>query len=390
MEEGDSVARGRRAALDVLVHNARGPFENLPRTAGWGYPEPYTRDLMIASLGILVSGDDRLVRGLRRVLATLARNQNRLGFIPSLVNEPGNLGASDTTPLFLIGLELYRRFSGEERFLEEAARKALVCMEHQSPADTVMVAQQPTSDWRDEQWVWGYGLYVNTLVYIALLLHGKKQRASLLRELMHQFDVKGGRRFRHVHAALGVRSKPYYALCSYKLHRSERFDLLGNSLAILSGLASPTRSRNLVSWIESECVSLRQKGDLALDLPPCFFPYTRPEDPDWRPRYAEYNRPGEYHNGGVWPFVCGFYVAALAAAGRRRLAKEKLLALTRLVQPAREARVAFGFNEWFRAQDGAPCGQDWQTWSAAMYLYAAASVERGEAPFFEEIRVKKS
>ena len=171
---------------------------------------------------------------------------------------------------------------------------------------------------------------------------------------------------------------------------SERFDLLGNSLAILSGLASPTRSRNLVSWIESECVSLRQKGDLALDLPPCFFPYTRPEDPDWRPRYAEYNRPGEYHNGGVWPFVCGFYVAALAAAGRRRLAKEKLLALTRLVQPAREARVAFGFNEWFRAQDGAPCGQDWQTWSAAMYLYAAASVERGEAPFFEEIRVKKS
>ena len=28
-----------------------GPIEGLPRTAGWGYPEPYTRDLMISALG---------------------------------------------------------------------------------------------------------------------------------------------------------------------------------------------------------------------------------------------------------------------------------------------------------------------------------------------------
>lgn len=45
----------------------------------------------------------------------------------------------------------------------------------------------------------------------------------------------------------------------------------------------------------------------------------------------------------------------------------------------------FGFNEWLRAQDGLPCGQDWQTWSAAMYLYAAACVEQGRALFFDDI-----
>jgi glycogen debranching enzyme len=84
--------------------------------------------------------------------------------------------------------------------------------------------------------------------------------------------------------------------------------------------------------------------------------------------------------------VCGFYVAAIVAAGGHRLARRKLLALTRLVRPARQQAVAFGFNEWFRAQDGRPCGQDWQTWSAAMYLYAAACVERGATPFFQEIR----
>jgi len=80
--------------------------------------------------------------------------------------------------------------------------------------------------------------------------------------------------------------------------------------------------------------------------------------------------------------VCGFYVAALVAAGRLDLAETKLRALTDLVRPAREAKVAFGFNEWFRAQNGQPSGQDWQTWSASMYLYAAACVEKGEVLFF--------
>ena len=31
-------------------------------------------------------------------------------------------------------------------------------------------------------------------------------------------------------------------------------------------------------------------------------------------------------------------------------------------------------------------GQDWQTWSAAMYLYAVKCVEEKRTPFFEEMR----
>jgi len=51
------VTLAREAVLEVLRHNAHGPFHGLPRTAGWGYPEPYTRDLLISILGIGVSGD---------------------------------------------------------------------------------------------------------------------------------------------------------------------------------------------------------------------------------------------------------------------------------------------------------------------------------------------
>ncbi len=380
------VARAKEAAIEVLLHNSHGPYRGLPRAAGWGYPEPYTRDIMISSLGMLLTGNKKLITALQKTLETAAKNQSRLGHIPSLVHDGDDRGSSDCTPLFLMAIALFREVTGRQDFLEEATQKALEWMEYQTPSDRVMVTQLPTSDWRDEQWVLGYGLYVNTIVYTYLRLFGQNERAARLREQMGRLTVKGDSQNRHVHEGLVLRHKPYYALWSYKVYRSERFDLLGNSLAILSGIAPQSRADSLVSWIEDECESLRKNGDLAVNLPPNFFPYIRPGEPDWRPRYEKYNRPGEYHNGGVWPFICGFYVAALVAAGRHQLAVKKLLTLTEFIRPARAADVEFGFNEWLKAQDGSACGQDWQTWSAAMYLYAAVCVEQKTTPFFNRVR----
>jgi len=380
------IEQAKECAIKVLLHNAHGPYRGLPRAAGWGYPEPYSRDIMISSLGILTTGNKKLVQSLQRALETAARNQSRLGHIPSLVHDPDDRGASDCTPLFLMAVAIFRKVTGETNFLQHAVDKAMKWMEYQSPSDRVIVVQAPTSDWRDEQWVLGYGLFVNTVVYTYLRLFGQNERALKLREAMGRFTVKGDKQNRHVHEGLVLRYKPYYALWSYKVYTSERFDLLGNSIAILSGIASASRAKELVSWIETECDALRRNEDLAVDLPPNLFPYIKPGEPDWIPRYERYNQPGEYHNGGIWPFVCGFYVAALVAAGRYRLAEKRLVALTKLVMPAREENVEFGFNEWLRAQDGTPQGEDWQSWSAAMYLYAAACVEQKRTPFFEQIR----
>ena len=384
------IGQAKEAAIKVLLHNAHGPYRGLPRAAGWGYPEPYTRDLMISSLGILITGNKKLIQSLRRVLETAAQKQSRHGHIPSLIYDPTDRGSSDCTPLFLMAVGLFRQLTGDYNFLEESVKKSMLWMEYQSPSDRVIVDQLPTSDWRDEQWVLGYGLFVNTIVYTYLRLLGQHDRASKLKEQMGRFTVKGDRQNRHIHEGLVLRYKPYYALWSYKVYRSERFDLLGNSLAILAGIASSSRARDLISWVETECASLRNNGELAVELPPNFFPYIKPEDPDWIPRYEKYNQPGEYHNGGIWPFVCGFYVAALVAAGRYRLAEKKLIILTDLIRPSREADVEFGFNEWLRAQDGIPQGEDWQSWSAAMYLYAATCVEQRTTPFFQQVRNRTS
>jgi hypothetical protein len=381
------IEEAKKAAIEVLIHNSHGSYHGLPRTAGWGYPEPYTRDLMFSVFGIAVSGNKKLLESIRKVLETLAKNQTEHGHIPSLVHDKEDRGSSDSTPMFLLGAGIFRKVSGEKDFLNTAVKKALNWMEYQSPSDRYMVAQQPTSDWRDEQWVTGYGLFVNTLVYSYLRLLGKNERADKVHSEMSRFTITGGTIHRHVHEGLVVKHKPYYALWSYKIHSSERFDLLGNSLAILSGIASPSRAEDMISWIEEECDSMKKKGDLTVSLPPNFFPYIKPEDPDWHPRYEIYNHPGEYHNGGIWPFVCGFYVAALVAAKKYALASEKLVELTHLIKLSNTAKVNFGFNEWIKAQDGKPMGQDWQTWSAALYLYAVKCVEVKGTPFFDEMRL---
>jgi hypothetical protein len=385
--EQQEIEEAKKAAIEVLLNNAHGPYHGLPRTAGWGYPEPYTRDLMFSILGIAVSENKKLLESIRKVLETLAKNQTEHGHIPSLVHDKEDRGSSDTTPLFLLGVGIFRKVSGEKDFLNNSVKKALNWMSYQSPSDRFLVAQQPTSDWRDEIWVTGYGLFVNTLVYIYLRLLGRNERAERMHSEMSRFTITGGTIPHHVNEGLVVKHKPYYAFWSYKIHSSERFDLLGNSLAILSGIASPSRSEEMISWIEDECESMKKRGDLAVDLPPNFFPYIKPDDPDWHPRYAIYNNPGEYHNGGIWPFICGVYVAALVAAKKHALAQEKLLALTRLIKISNNSKIRFGFNEWIKAQNGKPMGQDWQTWSAALYLYAAKCVEIKQTPFFDEMRL---
>ena len=58
-------------------------------------------------------------------METLGENQTEHGHIPSLVHDKDDRGSSDTTPLFLLGVGIFRKVSGEPDFLKEAVEKAL-------------------------------------------------------------------------------------------------------------------------------------------------------------------------------------------------------------------------------------------------------------------------
>jgi hypothetical protein len=163
-------------------------------------------------------------------------------------------------------------------FLQESVDKALMWMEYQSPSDRSLIGQQPTSDWRDEQWTTGHGLFVNTLTYSYLMLHGKNEKAALLRHEINRHTITTGTMPPEVYEGFAIENKPWYAFWTYKIHSSERFDLLGNSLAILSGIASHHRAEEMISWIEKECDAMKMRNELNVDLPPNFFPLYA-----WRP-----------------------------------------------------------------------------------------------------------
>jgi hypothetical protein len=232
----------------------------------------------------------------------------------------------------------------------------------------------------------GCGLYVNALVYTYLRLFAEHEKASLLYERLHRFAATETGSLATGLGGLLLPDKPYFAFWAFKEYSSDRFDLLGNSLAILSGLAPSSLAEEMILWVETECWRMREEGDLAVDLPPCLFPFQQHGDWDYRPRIERLNPPGCYANGGIWPFICGFYVAALVAAGKTDLAERKLTVLTELIHQGKNATLGFGFNEWHQAQTGLPKGNDWQTWSAALYIYAAECVRLGRTPLFEEIR----
>ena len=78
-----------------------------------------------------------------------------------------------------------------------------------------------------------------------------------------------------------------------------------------------------------------------------------------------------YHNAGIWPFVGGFWVAALAAGGKTAHARRALAGIARANEVGN-----WGFIEWFHGKSGEPQGMPGQSWNAAMFLLAHLSLER--------------
>jgi glycogen debranching enzyme len=197
---------------------------------------------------------------------------------------------------------------------------------------------------------------------------------DLTPHLQHSFTTPNasadalGRKRRLPEKKLLADSKYYLPYLSFR-DVGEWFDTFGNLMAILAGVADSERSALILDL-------MRREG---LADPPAksIYPAIQPGDADWREYYGALNAPHHHHNGGVWPFLGGFYVAALVKVGLDREAEEALERLARLNLDGR-------FNEWHHGETSQPMGVECQAWSAGMFLYAAACVRRKRALYFDE------
>jgi len=336
-------------------------------------------------LGARFSEDQQIQSALRASVELLSREQAPSGQIPNNVDcatlKPNFRAYADAGLWWIIGSSLI-------------APNGAVCSsilrwyECQDVDQSGLVSMQEGADWQDLFCTRGKGLYVNCLYVLALRASGRHSAAAAVAEKINQnFWYSGdGNMFPHIAHSFSTESKGdrdslgrkrwvpvkrFLVEEQYYLHWlgfravGEWFDSLGNLLAILAGVADQAKAEKILDFI--------QRQDLASAPMRAIAPAIQPGDPDWRDYYGLLNLPDCYHNGGVWPFIGGFYVAALVRCGRVREAAEALEKLTALNEVGR-------FNEWHHGETLAPLGVEAQAWSAGMYLFACECVRRSEVP----------
>jgi len=352
-----------------------------------GYSAIFGRDAAICALGMALSGDAQLQRTAALALATLAEHQAPNGQIPKFVDVRRReadfwyLGCIDATLWWLIGIALLDAWQmprGLARAHARAVSRALSWLLAQEHQRFFLLQQNEASDWADIMPRSGFVLYTNALWYYVKRLYGVEHAAATranFNGLFHPFterlaEYRRGRLLAD-YALRKARSRALYLSFVNFSFCGDEGDVFGNVLAILLGLTDrQARERTLRALLAAR---VHEPYPVRVVLRPI-----ARHDPLWRSYMARHrqNLTWQYHNGGIWPMVGGFWVAALAACGRREQARTGLLQLARAC-----ALGHWRFTEWLHGRTLAARGMPGQSWNAAAYLLAEHCVSGGTQPF---------
>lgn len=387
------------------------------RAAGRAYPQVWARDAIIAGLGVAAAGSADDIDALRRSLRSLAAAQSRLGRIPNHVRRDERddiaadtvfAGAVDASLWYIIGHDVLSRSTSDGRDLAggwESLQNAYRWLEYQDANECGLLEVHESMDWADLFANRYNSLLPNVLWFGANLAMSRiasrldrdgsayAKQAESIRFKINQLLwvgpevsrdtawIKANREewlypTRLVDTMLVTR--PYYLPYMAFRDYGDRFDTLGNLLAVLFGLADDAQSSRILDYITETGMAK------PWPIKACWPPITT-GDKDWREYYRQYNLnlSDQYHNGGAWPYLGGFYVGALVRAGRMDDARQTLDSLAEMNRQSRYGGE-WEFNEWFHGLSGRPMGHILQTWSAGMFLYADTAVRDGECPFFDQ------
>ena len=421
----------REKAEEALLGNG-GPAGVL--AARRSYQQVWARDSMLSGFGLMVADAEGATDLHGRSLATLEKFQSALGKIPhnvgfagvpdpALVHEGGALrgtlgaavvdtahaGCIDSNLWYILGHYIRHVVTRDLAAVKAAwpsLLRAHLWLQYQDSNECGLLEAHEAMDWADLFANRYNSLGPNALWYAAHKAMARMARAQdLSAEATAYEDSAEDVKFKlnlllwvgpEVKRDLGwvaehrtewlyplqrteveLQQRPYYLPYVAFRDFADRFDTFGNLLAVLFGIASPAQSERILEFINM--------AGLASPWPiRVVYPVVHPGDKDWREYYRvrNLNLPDQYHNGGAWPFVGGFHVAALVKSGRKA---EAAVVLNRLAEMNRESATGgeWGFHEWFHGRSGQPMGFPLQSWSAALYLYADECVLRGSCPFFD-------
>lgn len=335
-----------------------------------GYTQVWSRDSNVSMIGAVMHTP--AFKGVfARSLSTLAKKQTALGQIPNAVDfigsidKPATYATIDSSLWFILGEHFYKKKFGSALWKKHKKNiaAALKWVQYQDAGDDLLPEQLPTSDWMDcFPHKYGHTLNTQALYYAALKATGNKKLPAKVKKAIDNY--------------LWDESLGYYLPWHWKDHGefSEKetwFDSLGNMLAIVFGLASEKQAASILGFV--------QRRGIANPYPMrAIYPAIKKGTPEWKD-YYEASLAGEedsYLNGGIWPFIGGFYVCALVEIGWMGDAKKALESLARANKLGSHVDWEWDFNEWIHPVTEKASGSRHQAWSAGAFLAAYESVKQ--------------
>ncbi len=349
------------------------------------YTRIFGRDAAICVLAMAGSGVAALEQGAVDSLDSLAAMQARNGQIPKYVDAQGReadfwyLGCIDASLWWLIAVDHVRRHGrlpGMAQRWQPQVERALNWLLAQEHPHFHLLQQNEASDWADIMPRSGFVLYTNALWYRVKQLYalpGLEATHLHFNQVFHPFrrelpDYRRSRLMGH-YARRGQRYPGLYLSFVNLSVSGDEGDVFGNVLAVLFGLAGDSMAEEIIQTLLGAQVAHPYPARAVTT------PITS-EHSLWRAYMGRHrqNHPHQYHNGGIWPFIGGFWVLALAMRGKKALAQQELGKLA-LVNSLDDWR----FTEWFHGRTLVAMGMAGQSWNAAAYLMAKRALDTGRA-----------
>ena len=352
------------------------------------YKRVWARDGVICGLAALASGDEDLIDTFRKTLETLAKNQHSNGTIPSNVMTNGDkvevsygglAGRVDSLTWFIIGICQYAHFKNDMSFVAKynvEIQKCFFLLEAWEFNNNHLVYVPLSGNWADEYITDGYVLYDQLLRVWALKSYNyfaaEREITHKIQNITSQIEIN----FTPNSTGEKYHERAYNELlfqnfmpCSFSPSGYKKeFDAFANSLALLLGFGSKIFKKSMIDYP----LSLKEK--MPMKLLPAFWPPIYEKDEDWKLlrnncKYEFRNFPYEFHNGGSWSMVNGFFGLALLSVGKKEEATELLKAINEA-----NAVENYSFFENFNSETQEPNGVPYCAWSAAATVMLHQSI----------------
>ncbi|MBP0903342.1 HAD-IIB family hydrolase [Mariniflexile gromovii] len=404
-DEGEKIAlikEGYEKAIEAIRKNitplgfsACSIKDNIPNGTDENYHSVWARDGAITVIGSLpLIHDEEIHQCQRQTLLTLFEHISRNGQIPSNVrikdNVPdysgvGGICSIDSGIWVVIAFYEYVNVTKDIEFLRDHIANIKETMRwlgaHDSNNDALLEIPE-AGDWTD---LFGRSyniLYDEILWYRANVCFGRmlemlgdyEQAGEYIRwsqvikkEIVDNFwpstkpKPYSPASFAERQLALGDTTYLIAQITPFDF--SWRCDVFGNILAFLHGTIDAEKAHQTFRFMLG--VGVNDPFPVSN-----VYPVVSPGDPDWRPYYTVnlLNLPNHYHNGGIWPFVGGFWVKFINKLGLKEMAISELHKLALINKEG--ITEEWEFTEWAHGTTGRAMGKAYQAWSAAQYISA--------------------